>query len=231
MLGLDFSKEQLSLFEHYAIELTTWNKKINLTAIIDPLDILIKHFLDSLSCILAIQMEDHSAKPLRLIDIGTGAGFPAIPLKIAYPQMKVTLVDSVGKKCAFLRYIVNELGLEGVEVLHDRVETLGSDPHHRTSYDWAIARAVAWMPVLCEYLLPLVPVGGYCIAQKREDAIVETREAARVLDVLGGQVRRLLPVDLPGVAAKRYLVVLRKVAATPEKYPRRPGMPSKHPLV
>ena len=231
LIGIELTQKQISLFEHYAIELISWNQKTNLTTIIDPRDIVIKHFLDSLSCMLAIQIPDHPTRALRLVDVGSGAGFPTLPLKIACPILEVTLVDSSDKKCDFLRYIVRELELDGVEVLHERAENLGSDSHHRESYNWALARYVAQMPVLFEYLLPLTDISGYCIAQKGKNAIAETQEAQRALDVLGGKVCHILPIELPDLSEKRHLVVVHKQLPTPEKYPRRPGMPRKCPLV
>ena len=230
MLGLDLTKEQLSLFEHYAIELTSWNQKINLTTIIDPYDILIKHFLDSLACMLAIRTANQPTRDLRIVDVGTGAGFPSLPLKIAYPQLHVTLVESVGKKCDFLRHIVDKFGLDDVNVLHERAEVLGGNPRHRNSYDWGLARAVAQMPALLEYLLPMVKVGCHCIALKGGNGIEEARQSSQALTILGGRVLQMLPVELPGVVETRYLVVVRKVAPTPEKYPRSPGVPTKRPL-
>jgi 16S rRNA (guanine527-N7)-methyltransferase len=211
--------------------LAAWTQITNLTTIVEPQGILIKHFLDSLTCSLAIGITDDLTVKLHIVDVGSGAGFPTLPLKIIYPQLEVTLVDKVRKKCDFLRYIVDELRLDGVKILHERAETLGTDPNHRQSYDWAVARAVTKMPVLCEYLLPLVKMGGFCLAQKSENAIRETQEAAGALTILGGQIISLLPVHLPGIAATRYLVVIRKVQATPEKYPRRPGFPKKQPLL
>jgi 16S rRNA (guanine527-N7)-methyltransferase len=168
--------------------------------------------------------------PHRLIDVGTGAGFPGIPLKILYPSMKLTLVESVGKKAMFCQHIVSVLGLDGVEVIQKRVEDLGQNPQHREAYDWAVARAVAHLNVLSEYLLPLLKIGGRMLAQKGESGPAEAQSAEAAMKVLGGKLEQLIPVHLPGVADDRYLVVVEKVAATPPKYPRKPGIPSKQPL-
>jgi 16S rRNA (guanine527-N7)-methyltransferase len=166
----------------------------------------------------------------RVIDIGTGAGFPGLPLKIINPGMRLTLVESVGKKAEFCRHLVKTLKLEGVDVLQERAETLGQSPDHRQSYDWAIARAVAILPVLVEYLLPLARVGGAALAMKGESAHAEAHSAEHATHILGGRLRKLMPITLPGVAEERYLVIIEKVAATPDAYPRRVGLPSKHPL-
>jgi 16S rRNA (guanine527-N7)-methyltransferase len=207
-------------------ELLAWNDKFNLTAIRDTEGIRTKHFLDSFSCVLAWKENP----PKRLIDVGTGAGFPGIPLKILYPYMELTLVESVGKKSNFCRHVIEILKLETVEVLTARAEEVGQIPERRESYDWAVARAVANLPVLSEYLLPLVKVGGRMLAQKGHRGPAEAHNAENAFRLLGGQMRSLLPVTLPGVAEERYLVVVDKVAATPPQYPRKPGFPAKSPL-
>ena len=210
----------------YEKELLEWNQKFNLTAIRDTESIRTKHFLDSFSCVLAWK----ASPPDRLIDVGTGAGFPGIPLKILYPNLKLTLVESVGKKAMFCQHIVRVLGLEHVEVIQSRAEDLGQNPQHREKYDWAIARAVANLNVLSEYLIPLVRVGGMTLAQKGESGPAEAQSAEKTMGLLGGKLKQLIPVNLPGVADDRYLVVVEKVAATPPKYPRKPGIPMKQPL-
>src|ERR1041385_3278920 len=210
----------------YEKELLEWNQKFNLTAIRDVESIRIKHFLDSFSCVLAWQANP----PASLIDIGTGAGFPGIPLKILYPNLKLTLVESVGKKAAFCQHIVRVLGLEHVDVIQSRAEDLGQNPQHREKYDWAVARAVANLNVLREYLMPFVKVGGMALAQKGESGPAEAQSAEKAMELLGGKLKQLIAVNLPGVADDRYLVVMEKVAATPPKYPRKPGIPMKQPL-
>ncbi len=225
-LGLRLSRLQLSSLSLYERELVDWNTHFNLTAIRDPQEIHIKHFLDSLTCLLALR----DTPVERLIDVGTGAGFPGIPLKIIYPKMQLTLVESVGKKAEFCRHVVKMLELPGVEVVQERAEVLGQTPAHREQYDWAVARAVAILPVLVEYLLPLVRVGGSMLAMKGESGPVEAHTAEHAIRVLGGHLRQLLPVTLPGVAEERYLVVIDKIAATPIGYPRKVGMPAKRPL-
>jgi len=210
----------------YEKELMEWNQKFNLTAIRDMESIRVKHFLDSFSCVLAWKANP----PNRLIDVGTGAGFPGLVLKILYPNMKLTLVESVGKKAMFCQHIVSTLKLEDVEVIHKRAEDLGQNSKHRECYDWAVARAVAQLNVLSEYLIPLVKIGGKVLAQKGESGPAEAQSAEKAMKLLGGKLEQLIPVNLPGVADDRYLVVVEKVAATPPKYPRKPGIPMKQPL-
>ncbi len=223
------TERHLSAFETYYRELVAWNQRFNLTAITDWEGVLVRHFLDSLSCLKALPRAELTART-RMIDVGTGAGFPCLPLKIVCPGMRLTLLEATGKKVTFLEHIVSLLGLRNVEVIHGRAEELGRNPAHRERYDWALARAVAEMPTLAEYLLPLVRVGGAALAQKGEGATAEVHGTDAAIATLGGRVRQLVPVELRGLAETRYLVVLDKIAATPEKYPRRPGMPQKRPL-
>ncbi len=229
LLALDLSAPQVAAFRAYADELAEWNQKFNLTAIKNPAEVEIKHFLDSLTCLLAIRGTRHPS-PVSLIDVGTGAGFPGLPLKIVCPEMRLTLVESVGKKMTFLEHIVGRLGLKEVTLVKARVEEAGREAAHREKYDWAVARAVAEMRTLLEYMLPLVKVGGKVLAQKGENAPAETHGAGHTAQVLGGCLAQITPVELPGIAEQRFLVVFDKVAATPGKYPRRPGTPGKEPL-
>jgi 16S rRNA (guanine527-N7)-methyltransferase len=203
-----------------------WNAHTNLTAIRDIEGIRAKHFLDSFSCVLAWRDQP----PASLIDIGTGAGFPGLPLKILYPGMRLTLVDSVGKKVEFCRHVSETLGFEKVEFIQARAEELGQTTRHRERYDWAVARAVANLNVLIEYLLPFVRVGGAILAQKGESGPAETHAAENPTKLLGGRLRQLVPLGLPGVVEDRFLVVIDKIAATPRNYPRRVGVPAKTPL-
>jgi 16S rRNA (guanine527-N7)-methyltransferase len=226
LFGISLSAKQISQFAIYERELLGWNQKFNLTAIRDVEGIRTKHFLDSISCTLAWRDQ----APRRLVDVGTGAGFPGIVLKILYPGMKLTLVESVGKKANFCCHIVQTLGMDGVEVLAARAEDVGQNPAHREKYDWAVARAVANLHVLVEYLLPLVRIGGGMLAQKSESGPGEVQAAEKAMNLLGGHMRQLIPVELPGVAEERYLVIIDKSAATPPAYPRRVGIPAKKPL-
>lgn len=228
-LGITLNDQHLAAFEVCYDELVAWNERFNLTAITDWKGVLIRHFLDSLSCLKAIPQSE-LASGARVVDVGTGAGYPGIPLKIVCPGMHLTLLEATSKKVGFLEHVIEKLGLEQVQAIHARSEQLGQDPGHREQYDWAVARAVAKMPTLVEYLLPLARVGGAILAQKGEDAAAEVQEADRAIATLGGEVRQLVPVELRGLAETRYLVVVNKVAPSPQKYPRRPGMPKKRPL-
>jgi 16S rRNA (guanine527-N7)-methyltransferase len=228
-LGITLSDRHLAAFETCYDELVSWNERFNLTAITDWKGVLIRHFLDSLSCLKAIPRAELTAGA-RLVDVGTGAGYPGIPLKIVCPGLRLTLLEATHKKVTFLEHLIGCLGLEDVQAIHARSEELGQDPAHRERYDWVVARAVARMPTLVEYLLPLAHVGGAILAQKGEDAAAEVHEAEGAISMLGGDVRQLVPVELHGLAETRYLVVVDKVASSPEKYPRRPGMPKKRPL-
>jgi 16S rRNA (guanine527-N7)-methyltransferase len=226
LFNIHITGRQLASFAMYEKELLEWNRKFNLTAIRDPESIRTKHFLDSLSCTLAWK----SNPPNHLIDVGTGAGFPGIPLKIIYPNLKLTLVESVGKKATFCQHLVRALNFEDVEVIHSRAEDLGQAANHREKYECAVARAVANLNVLSEYLIPLVKIGGTMLAQKGESGPAEAQSAEEAMKILGGKLKQLIPVNLPGVAEDRYLIVVDKIAATPPKYPRKPGVPTKQPL-
>lgn len=228
-LRLSLKPEHLDAFRFYQQELIAWNERFNLTAITDDTGVQIRHFLDSLSCMLALEPGERLAGK-RAIDVGTGAGFPGLPLKILCPGLRLTLLEATGKKIAFLQHIVDSLGLRDVMLIHARAEDLGQDEVHREQYDWALARAVADLPILVEYILPFVRLNGRALAQKGESAPAEVQRSAWALTQMGGQVRRLVPVNLRGLTETRYLVLMDKVAATPAKYPRRAGMPSKRPL-
>jgi 16S rRNA (guanine527-N7)-methyltransferase len=227
LLNVRLSGAQLDSFRLYEQELMSWNEKFNLTAIRDIEQIRNKHFLDSLTCVLAWG----NNRPRSLIDVGTGAGFPGIPLKIIFPSLRLTLVESVGKKTKFCKHLVDILKLEQVEIIQDRAEVLGQNSKYREKFEWAVARAVANLPVLVEYLLPLARLGGGVIAQKGESGPAESQKATRAIQILGGTLRQLLPVTIPGVVEERYLVIIDKNARTPKLYPRRPGIPAKQPLV
>ncbi len=228
-LNIALTRQHLALFEKFYQELMEWNQRFNLTAITDREGVLVRHFLDSLSCLKALNRGALEAGA-RVIDVGTGAGFPGLPLKIVCPGMRLTLLEATYKKVQFLEHLVATLALKEVRVIHKRAEELGHEPDHRERYDYALARAVAEMPTLVEYLLPLVRIGGKAVAQKGEEAAAEVHGATRAIATLGGEVRQLVPVELRGLAETRYLVIIDKVAATPDKYPRRPGMPGKRPI-
>ena len=228
-LNVTLDASHLDRFRIYYEELVAWNRRFNLTAITDYEGVQVRHFVDSLSCLRALPQAELQAGA-RVIDVGSGAGFPGVPLKLLCPGMHLTLLEARQKKVAFLEHLVQRLGLHGVTVIHGRAEDVGRQLAHREQYDRALARAVAEMPTLVEYLLPLVRVGGTILAQKGENGPAEVHAAEEAIRILGGHVRRLVPVDLRGLAETRYLVVVDKVATTPDKYPRRPGMPAKRPL-
>jgi 16S rRNA (guanine527-N7)-methyltransferase len=242
-LGLVLTPEQQAAFQCYRDELVAWKTRANLTAITDDEGIQTKHFLDSLSCLKAIsdsrfqisncagQSETSNLKSeIKMADVGTGAGFPGLPLKIVCSSIRLTLIEATGKKVDFLNHIIAALGLRSVTVVKARAEDVGQDQAHREQYDWAVARAVAEMPTLAEYLLPLVRIGGKALAQKNDNAPAEVAAAETAIHHLGGRVNRLVPLELHGIAETRYLVIIDKVAATPTKYPRRAGMPAKRPI-
>jgi 16S rRNA (guanine527-N7)-methyltransferase len=227
-LGLELTPQQLSQYEGYYQELIDWNKRLNLTAITDYEEVQIKHFLDSLTVTLAWQPAMRA--DFRLIDVGTGAGIPGIPLKIALPAIRLVLLEAVAKKAAFLRYIVKKLGLGGVEIIVGRAEEVAHLPQYREKFKLALSRAVASLPTLVELVLPFCAVGGSFIAQKKGDIKSELDQASYAIGLLGGRLREVKAVELSEFADERQLVVIDKVSPTPPKYPRRPGIPAKRPL-
>lgn len=224
LVGISLTGRQLRQFSRFGEMLVAWNEKINLTAITEPQEIIVKHFIDSLT-LQAFLL------PGALVDVGTGAGFPGLPLKIAMPELQVVLVDALGKRLEFIKEVIAELGLEGVETVHARAEELGRREGYREKFANVASRAVARLPVLLEYLLPLARVGGVCLAAKGSQAEQEVRESERALRVLGGQIREVAQFRLSDAAEHRSVVVISKLAPTPVGYPRRAGTPEKKPLV
>lgn len=222
--GLSLDAAQLAAFRVYADELAAWNAHTNLTAITDREGVYVRHFLDSLALAPFVSEAADS-----LVDLGTGPGFPGLPLKLLRPALAVTLVDSVGKKTAFLAHLVAQLGLAGVRVITARAEELGRDRGERERHAVVTARAVADLRVLAEYGLPLLRVGGRLLAPKGAAAHDEVAAATSALKLLGGEVEGVEPVILPGVDP-RALVVIRKVAPTDPRYPRSVGTASRKPL-
>lgn len=223
-IGIEIESDAEALFERHAALVEEWNQWLNLTRIPKE-EVADKHFLDSLTVLLVPEVASAS----RLVDVGSGAGFPGIPLKVAKPDLSVTLVDSLGKRVKFLETVIDALNLQGISCFHARAEEIGKDSKHRENYDVATGRAVARLAVLCEYLLPLVRVGGVMVAMKGPTGRDEVNEAKGALRTLGGQVGRIVDTSLPG-GDVRQLVVIKKVKATPREYPRRPGIPEKAPL-
>jgi 16S rRNA (guanine527-N7)-methyltransferase len=223
---LTLSPGQLQQFALYERLLQEWNERISLTGIRDSRQIRIRHFLDSLSCATITGPLDHQS----LIDIGSGAGFPGLPLKILYPGMYLTLVESVAKKTRFLEMIVASLSLLNVEVINGRAEDVGRDPDHRESHDWAVGRAVAELRVLAEYLLPLCKVGGQALAQKGESAPSEAEAAQKAVETLGGSGMKIKSIQLPETEQKHFIITIQKIRQTDSRYPRKAGIPAKRPL-
>jgi 16S rRNA (guanine527-N7)-methyltransferase len=230
-LNLRLTEGQIAAFQAYYEELVAWNQKFNLTAITEYEQVQIRHFLDSLSCLLAEETRQAVGRPdARFIDVGAGAGFPGIPLKLVYPVPRLTLLEATGKKVTFLEHMISRLDLRRTAAIHARAEDLAHDPAHREHYDLALARAVAELPVVVEYTLPFCKVGGWVVAQKGEAGAAEAWGADQAIKLLGGELRRVIHVELPGLPEDRSLVVVEKVSPTPEVYPRRPGIPTKRPL-
>jgi len=228
-LGLQLSSRQLEQFDIYYQELLDWNRRLNLTAITGYESVQIKHFLDSLTVILAWQ-QPISNMASRLIDVGSGAGLPGIPLKILWPEVRLTLLDSTAKKAAFLHNLKQKLGLDDVEIVVGRAEEVAHDPHYREKFDVVLSRAVAPLPTLVELTLPFGAIGGRFIAQKKGFIDSEISRAGEAISLLGGNLREVKRVNLEEFTDERWLVLIDKVSPTSGQYPRRPGIPSKRPL-
>ena len=225
-LGIDLSGEEIELFEKYGRILRSEGQKVNLTSIYDEKEVAVKHFIDSVSCLRAGCFFSGA----RVIDVGSGAGFPGVPLKIVRPDLNVYLLEAQEKKARFLRLLVSELGLSNVYILNGRAETLGNDAEHREKYDVALARAVAEMAVLAELCLPFVKVGGFFLALKGPGAGEEVKRAHGAIKILGGRVDFTQEYVLPVLGGQRKIIAVKKVGSTPPKYPRRAGIPKKRPL-
>ena len=232
-LNINLSKEQVEAFIKYYELLVEWNEKINLTAITQYEEVCLKHFVDSMSIVNAFSSYDEASeffKDKTLIDVGTGAGFPGVCLKILFPELNITLMDSLDKRIKFLDEVIATLGLKKITTVHARVEDAAKTSEYRECFDFASARAVASLPVLSEYCLPFVKVGGSFIAYKSEKVLEEISISANALNVLGGKIESKFSFDLPDSQLARTILFIKKESSTPDKYPRKAGTPSKKPL-
>ena len=225
IFGVNIEQSEMQMLEDFADQMFESNQKYNLSGIKEPDDIRRKLFLDSISCVPVIK----NLKKDKVIDIGTGAGFPGMIIKILNLDMHISLVDSVGKKIIFLEQVTENLGLKNVTAINDRAEILGQDHQHRERYDLVLARALAKMPAMLEYLLPLTTFGGYVIAQRGSDTKQEIQDSNLIIERLGGEIEEVIPVEIPGMT-ERYILKIKKVNPTPKKFPRRVGVPKKKPL-
>ena len=223
-INCELNEKQQEKFYQYMNFLLEWNEKMNLTAITDPIEVITKHFIDSLTILKYIK-ENH-----KIADIGTGAGFPGIPIKIANKNIDITLVDSLNKRVNFLNEVIKKLDLKEINAIHDRAEEFGKSKEHRENFDIAVSRAVARMNVLVEYMLPTVKVGGICICMKGPDAQEEINEAQSAINLLGGKIDEVCEFSLPDSDLKRTIIVIKKEKNTPNKFPRKAGIPAKNPL-
>ena len=223
-IGIELKEEQLEKFYLYMNILLEWNEKINLTAITNEEEIILKHFVDSLT--INKYIEDSKS----LIDVGTGAGFPGIPIKILRKDLKITLLDSLNKRINFLNEVIEKLELKNIECIHGRAEEFGKNKNYREKYDISTSRAVANMSTLSEYLIPFVKIGGKVLAMKGDKAEEELEEAKKAIKLLGGKVENIDNFYLPNSDIKRSIIIIKKIEKTEMKFPRKPGMPAKEPI-
>ena len=223
-LTIKLSVEQLEKFYSYMSLLLEWNEKMNLTAITEPNEIILKHFVDSLTILNEINNNS------KVVDVGTGAGFPGIPLSIANESLKITLVDSLNKRLIFLQEVIDKLELKNIEIVHSRAEDFGQNKKYRESFDIATSRAVANLSTLSEYLIPLVKISGKCICMKASDVEEEINQAKNAINVLGGTIEKIEEFKLPESDIGRTIIIINKQKQTPNKYPRKAGTPSREPI-
>ncbi|MFU8796706.1 MAG: 16S rRNA (guanine(527)-N(7))-methyltransferase RsmG [Dehalococcoidia bacterium] len=229
-LGLGLSARQIQQFEVYYRELIEWNKKTNLTTIVDYESVQVKHFLDSLTVTIALSAESLTSPGFSVMDVGTGAGFPGVPLKILLPGIRLVLVESTTKKIAFLYELIGRLQLEGAEVVNSTAEEAARLPLYREGFSLVVSRALAPLPTLAELGLPFCELGGRFVAQKKGEIGDEVDKARAAIAALGGEVEQIRRIELDEFNDMRYLVIIRKTSWTPARYPRRPGVPRRRPI-
>ena len=223
-INVQLNDEQIKKYFDYMTLLLDWNEKINLTAITEMDDVILKHFIDSMTIFKYIENEE------SIIDVGTGAGFPGIPIAIMKKDVKITLLDSLNKRINFLNEVCSELKINNVETIHGRAEEIGKNKEHREKYDIAVSRAVANMSTLSEYLIPLVKIGGKCICMKGSEIEQELEQAKFAIKELGGKIEKVEKFTLPDSDMERNIIIIKKIKETSNKYPRKAGMPSKDPI-
>jgi 16S rRNA (guanine527-N7)-methyltransferase len=229
-LGIKLNSRQVRQFELYYRELIEWNERINLTAVTDYSSVQVKHFLDSLTITLALPEKEVEKPDFKIVDIGTGAGFPGVPLKILFPQPRLVLLEPTTKKTGFLNHIIHKLELQNVEVLNSRAEEAAHLPAYREQFALVLSRAVALLPTLVELTLPFCRIGGRFIAQKKGEIDQEVTRAKKAIAVLGGRLEQTKKIELEEFSDARYLVIIDKIYSTPGKYPRRAGVPKRRPI-
>ncbi len=226
VLSVEVDRKKIDQFNQFYDIIVEWNKVMNLTAITDYKDVVEKHFLDSLSIERILKLDDLKT----VMDVGTGAGFPGMPLKIIYPELKITLLDSLNKRVKFLNEVIRQLELKNIDAIHGRAEDIGKNENYREKYDLCVSRAVANLATLSEYCMPFVKVGGVFVSYKSGDIDEEVLKSKKAISLFGGKIEEVVKFQLPGTDINRAFVKIKKIKGTPKKYPRKSGIPSKEPL-